>query len=174
MPDNQESPSKELDDHKGGDLLPCSCNKKLPRQECDLGNLGYTSTLYYYKCPNCRRKSAKYTGGSDYNSNVGYICAADNWNSQIIDATKNSDHIQELQEQLTTTQQALDSAVEALKFYANEENYRSTDVKYTDGFITRTIAEVYKEKHKIAKAALAAINGNNEIDICEQLAKEDL
>lgn len=75
--------------------------------------------------------------------------------------------------QLTQTQQALDSAVEALRFYAN--NYRTLrgyDGKRTYDY-TEPNEHVRDDAGKTAKAALDSIKGN-EMDICEQLAKEDL
>jgi hypothetical protein len=56
--------------------------------------------------------------------------------------------------QLTTTQQKLDSAVEALKFYADEENYQSATC--------HDFNAIDNDFGEIAKAALASISGKEE------------
>lgn len=134
MPDNQESPSKELE-QKGGDLS----DKLLPCPFCNPGSVKLSNATPYAYPPfsvACRRCGIKIGG---YTAKEEAIKA---WNTRAPS------------EQLTTTQQALDSAVEALKEYAEADHIR---VHYSTNDKPAYQLKVYTSTWVKAKAALASI-----------------
>lgn len=66
------------------------------------------------------------------------------------------DWLVRLSKQLTANQQALDTAVEALKFYADENSYKEI-ATFKDGQPYFKSKEVLLDKGQIARAALASI-----------------
>lgn len=127
MPDNQESSSKELDDK-------CICQNDNPdhtphTRECMFGHfLSYTQ---YHK-----------------------------YNSEIIEALRKAyyDGIEVSDpKQFTTTQQALDTAVKALKFYADEKNYYGHPLNPDLNPYDHIVTNVEMDEGNVAQAALASI-----------------
>lgn len=150
MLDNQPSPSKELEEQKGedlsGKLLPCPfCGRDAKMQK------GESREWYSAYCPQYDEYEQETDCIASPESHECYdteIEAIRAWNTRP--KTYYWKEAAKLSEQLTATQQKLDSAVEALKAIAEIE--RPVDMCTWDkGMLIRLI----KQMESIAEVALA-------------------